>query len=107
MSLFGDGGLLGSKPYAASGNYINKMSDYCKSCAYDVKLRTGPKACPFNYLYWDFLLRNRQKLGHNPRLRQIYRTVDAMSDAKTADIKTSAASFLNSLKSSYGGQEAV
>ncbi len=63
MSLFGDGGLLGSKPYAASGNYINKMSDYCKGCAYDVKLRTGPRACPFNYLYWDFLMRNRQKLA--------------------------------------------
>jgi deoxyribodipyrimidine photolyase-related protein len=57
MSLFGDGGLLGSKPHAASGNYINRMSDYHKGCAYDVKMRTGPKACPFNYLYWDFLMR--------------------------------------------------
>jgi len=103
MSLFGDGGLLGSKPYAASGNYINKMSDYCKGCAYDVKLRTGPKAYPFNYLYWDFLIRNRQKLGRNPRLSQGYRTVDAMSDTKKADIRASAASFLDSLKSSYGG----
>ena len=103
MSLFGDDGLLGSKPYAASGNYINKMSDYCKGCAYDVKLRTGPKACPLNYLYWDFLMRNRQKLGRTPRLSQVYRTVDAMSDAKKADIRASAASFLDSLKSSYGG----
>ena len=101
MSLFGDGGLLGSKPYAASGNYINKMSDYCKGCSYDVKLRTGPKACPFNYLYWDFLMRNRRKLGRNQRLKQTYRTIDAMSDAKKADIKESAARFLNSLKSSY------
>jgi deoxyribodipyrimidine photolyase-related protein len=107
MSLFGDGGLLGSKPYAASGNYINKMSDYCKGCAYDVKLRTGPKACPFNYLYWDFLMRNSQKLGRNPRLRQVYRALDAMSDARQADIRASAASFLDSLKSSYGGRETV
>ena len=107
MSLFGDGGLLGSKPYAASGSYINKMSDYCKGCAYDVKLRTGPKACPFNYLYWDFLIRNRQKLGRNPRLRQVYSAVDAMGDAKKADLGTSAASFLDSLKSSYGGRETV
>jgi len=106
MSLFGDGGLLGSKPYAASGNYINKMSDYCRGCAYDVKLRTGRKACPFNYLYWDFLMRNRQKLGRNHRLRQAYRAIDAMSDAKKAEIRASAASFLDSLKSSYAGQEA-
>ncbi len=101
MSLFGDGGLLGSKPYAASGNYINKMSDYCKGCAYDVKLRTGAKACPFNYLYWDFLMRNREKLGRNPRLKHAYRSIDAMSGEKKADIGTSAARFLNSLSSSY------
>ncbi|WP_051786236.1 cryptochrome/photolyase family protein [Endozoicomonas numazuensis] len=52
MSQFSDGGLLASKPYAASGNYINKMSDYCKSCHYDVKRKTGEHACPFNSLYW-------------------------------------------------------
>ncbi len=75
MSLCGDGGLPGSKPYAASGNYINKMSDYCKGCGYDVKLRTGPKACPFNYLYWDFLMRNRQKLGRIQRLKQTHRAI--------------------------------
>jgi deoxyribodipyrimidine photolyase-related protein len=103
MSLFGHGGLLSSKPYAASGNYINKMSDYCKDCAYDVKLRKGPTACPFNYLYWDFLVRNRQKLGRTQRLKQVYRAVETMSDAKKADIKASAASFLDSLKSSCSG----
>jgi deoxyribodipyrimidine photolyase-related protein len=103
MSLLGDGGLLGSKLHAASGNYINKMSDYCKDCAYDVRLRTGPKACSFNYLYRDFLVRNRQKLESNQGLKQVYRAVDTMSDAKKADIKASAASFLDSLKSSYGG----
>ena len=106
MSLFGDGGFLGSKPYAASGNYINKMSDYCKGCAYDVKQRTGPKACPFNYLYWDFFMRNRQKLGRNPRLGQVYRAVDAMGDAKKADIRASASNFLDSLKSSYADPKA-
>jgi len=99
MSLFGDGGLLGSKPCAASGNYINKMSDYCKGCAYDVKTRTGPKGCPFNYLYWDFLMRNRPKLGRNQRLRQAYRALDAMK------MSAGAAIFLGSLKSSYGGQD--
>ncbi len=94
MSLFGDGGLLGSKPYAASGNYINKMSDYCKGCAYDVKQRTGPNACPFNYLYWDFFMRNRHKLARNSRLLPTYRSIDAMDDAKKAEVKASAARFL-------------
>ena len=68
MSQFGDGGLLGSKPYAASGNYINKMSDHCKNCVYKVKEKTGETACPFNSLYWDFLVRNRKKLAGNPRM---------------------------------------
>ena len=78
MSQFADGGLLGSKPYAASGNYINKMSDYCGGCRYNVKDRTGPDACPFNPLYWDFLVRNRKSLGRNPRLAQAYRNWDRM-----------------------------
>ena len=55
MSQFADGGLLASKPYAASGAYIDRMSDYCEGCAYEVKQRTGPRACPFNALYWDFI----------------------------------------------------
>ena len=66
MTLFADGGVLGSKPYAASGNYINRMSDYCKSCAYQVKLKTGKDACPFNALYWHFLDRNRGRAGQEP-----------------------------------------
>ncbi len=97
MSQFGDGGLLGSKPYAASGNYINKMSDYCKSCRYDVKLKTGENACPFNALYWDFLERNRPKLNKNPRLGQVYRTWDKMDDVKKQEYLGSAAAFLAKL----------
>ena len=61
MSQFADGGLLASKPYAASGNYINKMSDHCGNCRFDVKKKTGEGACPFNPLYWDFLIRNEKK----------------------------------------------
>ncbi len=61
MSQFADGGLLASKPYAASGNYINKMSDHCGNCRFDVKKKTGEGACPFNPLYWDFLIRKRKK----------------------------------------------
>jgi deoxyribodipyrimidine photolyase-related protein len=97
MSQFGDGGLLASKPYAASGNYISKMSDYCGSCRFDVKQRTGPEACPFNALYWDFLDRNRAKLGRNPRLGQTYATWDKMDDSKQAAVRASAKTFLKTL----------
>lgn len=80
MSQFADGGLLSSKPYASSGNYIDRMSDYCADCSYDVKLRSEDGACPFNALYWDFLVRNREKLGQNPRMGQMYRTWERMTD---------------------------
>lgn len=82
MTLFADGGLLASKPYAASGAYINKMSDYCSSCRYSPTVKNGPKACPFNYLYWDFMQRNGAKLRGNPRLGFVFKNLDRMSDEK-------------------------
>ena len=97
MSQFADGGFLGSKPYAASGNYINKMSDHCAGCRYDVKQKTGPQACPFNPLYWDFLIRNEDKLRGNPRLGQIYRTWDKMADDKKQAYRDSAKIVLSAL----------
>ena len=97
MSQFADGGLLGSKPYAASGNYINRMSDYCKSCRYKVKEKIGPDACPFNYLYWDFLDRNRDTLGGNPRLSQVYRSWDRMDIDRQNAVRRDARIFLNAL----------
>ncbi len=97
MSQFADGGLLGSKPYAASGNYINKMSDYCADCRYDVKQKTGDDACPFNPLYWDFLIRNEDRLRGNPRLAQVYRTWQRMSDDKKTDYLKSAERILSNL----------
>ncbi len=99
MILHADGGLLASKPYAASGAYINRMSDYCRHCAYDVKQRTGPDACPFNALYWDFLDRNRKALGPNHRLKMPYATLDRMKESDRAAIRQSAARFLSALKS--------
>nr|WP_306441567.1 hypothetical protein [Halomicronema hongdechloris] len=72
-------GLLASKPYAASANYINRMSDYCRGCAYDPKARTGDKACPFNVFYWDFLDRHREKLPSQGRMSFILRHLDKMS----------------------------
>jgi deoxyribodipyrimidine photolyase-related protein len=100
MSQFADGGLLASKPYAASGAYINRMSDYCKGCGYDVKLRTGPKACPFNALYWDFISRHATTIKTNPRMAQMVRTYDKFEDAEKLRISESAATFLASLKPS-------
>ena len=97
MSQFGDGGLLASKPYASSGAYIDRMSDYCSGCRFDVKEKTGPKACPFNYLYWDFLLRHRDKLAPNPRMAVMYRTFDKMEPSKQAATLESARVFLETL----------
>jgi len=86
MSQFADGGIVASKPYAASGNYIHRMSDYCAGCAYDVRARTGPRACPFNPLYWHFLNRHRARLEGNPRMAQMYRTWDRMDAERRATV---------------------
>lgn len=97
MILFADGGYLASKPYAASGAYINKMSDYCKNCSYAVTKKNGDKACPFNYLYWDFMLRNADKLKGNPRLNMSYRTLERMGDEKIKAIKDDAQRFFKKM----------
>ena len=76
MATFADGGIVGSKPYAASGAYIDRMSDYCGACRYDVKAKTGENACPFNRLYWGFLERNKPRLRDNVRLAMPYRTLE-------------------------------
>ncbi len=95
MVLFADGGMLASKPYAASGAYINRMSDYCSGCAYDVKEKSGPSACPFNLLYWHFLIENQQRLSTNPRMAMPYRTLSKMSDERRAQITREANAFLD------------
>ncbi len=97
MVLHADGGLLGSKPYAASGAYIDRMSDYCGSCRYDPAVKSGPKACPFNYLYWDFLIRNEQKLAGNPRMAMPYRTLAKMTPQRRQEIIAESLVFLDSL----------
>jgi len=79
MSQFADGGLVASKPYAASGNYINKMGDYCQSCQYDVREKLTENACPFNSLYWHFMIRHREKFENNPRIGMVYRSWDKMN----------------------------
>ena len=97
MALFADGGLMATKPYAASGSYINKMSDYCKGCRYSVTKKNGPQACPFNYLYWNFLMENEDALRGNHRLGMIYRTLDRMSDDKRQAVRTDSQRFFQEL----------
>ncbi len=94
MALHADGGLLGSKPYAASGAYIDRMSDYCAGCAYNPKVKLGPTACPFNYLYWFFMIENEQRLTSNPRMAMPYRTLARMTADRRRQITRQAEAFL-------------
>ena len=93
MSQFADGGIVGTKPYVSSANYIYKMSDYCGQCAYDRKKKYGAGACPFNSLYWDFYDRHRDKLGSNPRIGMMYRVWDKNNSEEKARILAQAAIY--------------
>ena len=98
MALRGDHGLMGSKPYAASANYINKMSNYCGHCRFDPKQRLGPDACPFNTLYWNFIATHREAFARNPRMSQTANSYQKMSADDKAAIKNQAEGFLAELK---------
>jgi len=87
MSQFADGGIMASKPYAASGKYIDRMSNYCAGCRYDPEKTAGDKACPFTVLYWDFLLRNRSRLAHNPRMGLQFRNAERLAPAEAKSIR--------------------
>lgn len=94
MILFADGGYLASKPYASSGAYINKMSNYCKNCSYKVEQKNGPSACPFNYLYWNFLAVNREKLSTNHRMSIMYKVYSNMEESRKVIIAKDSEEFL-------------
>lgn len=98
MAVFADGGRMASKPYAASGAYIDRMSDFCSGCAYDVQQKSGPQACPFNYLYWAFLIRNKARLANNVRLAMPYRSLARWPAERQAAIVAEADAFLDSLE---------
>ncbi|MBI1267210.1 MAG: cryptochrome/photolyase family protein [Cryomorphaceae bacterium] len=98
MSQFADGGMIATKPYVSGGNYINKMSHYCKDCRFDVAQRTGPNSCPFNALYWNFIDQHRDKLQSNHRMAMPYRTWDKMDADTRVSILSRAESFLANLK---------
>jgi deoxyribodipyrimidine photolyase-related protein len=97
MALFGDGGIMASKPYAASGKYINRMSNFCERCKYDPEETTTPNACPFNALYWDFIARNESKLKSQQRLAFAYKNWDRFEPKKQKDIRAKAQSVLKAM----------
>ncbi len=98
MTLHADGGFVGTKPYAASANYINKMSDYCKTCAYDPKKVVGENACPYNSLYWDFIARNEKRFAPNPRMSLPLRNWRAKEAAAKTAIRKHAKDLLARLR---------
>ncbi len=90
LSQYGDGGVMGSKPYIASGKYIQRMSNYCAHCRYNPAKSTGETACPFTTLYWDFLMRHETMLRANPRTLMQIRNVDRLSASEKSRIKAQA-----------------
>jgi len=97
MALYADGGLLASKPYAASGSYVSRMSDYCKTCRYDPKTTQFENMCPMTYLYWSFLYRNTSVLYLNNRLLIPYRALDSMAEERRSGLLAAADRFLAAL----------
>jgi deoxyribodipyrimidine photolyase-related protein len=98
MGLNADGGLIATKPYIASANYVQKMSDYCQSCAFDRKSRTGEQACPFNFLYWNFMIRHETTLRLNPRMSRSLLGLRHLDQEQRQLVKESATQFLDRLK---------
>ena len=94
MALYADGGIMASKPYAASGAYINRMSDYCRGCAYNPAEKLSENACPFNYLYWDFIARHEDKWQANARMGMMVRSWHKMEAGTQQALRGKAADFL-------------
>jgi len=97
MAIWADGGIVGSKPYAASGKYIDRMSDHCADCKYNVKDVTGDNACPFNTLYWNFLERHHDKFSSNRRMGLMIKSLERMARGKRDQIDLRAKTLLESL----------
>ncbi len=97
MGLNADGGIIATKPYISSANYINKMSDYCTGCAFARTKRHGENACPFNYLYWNFLIKNEDALRSNPRSGPAVLALRHLDDEERAAVQAQASDFLDAL----------
>lgn len=103
MGLHADGGLTATKPYIASANYINKMGDYCQHCAYDRKKRHGANACPFNILYWNFLIENEAILRKSPRMGRNVLGLRYLDEEERAAVQRSASEILAAHESGHTG----
>ncbi|MCA8986884.1 MAG: cryptochrome/photolyase family protein [Planctomycetaceae bacterium] len=103
MSQFGDGGIVGTKPYCSTGNYVNKMSNFCRNCQYDYKKKVGEDACPLTTFYWDFLDRNYEQLKENPRMKFAIQNVQKLrkKPAELEEVRQRA----NSLREQWGCQK--
>lgn len=99
MSQFGDGGVMASKPYVATGKYIQRMSNYCDGCQFDPKLANGENACPFTTLYWDFLVRHKAKLESNQRMTMQLRNADRKDERTIEAVKAQAKALRDKLRS--------
>jgi len=97
MALHADGGFMATKPYAGSAAYISKMSNYCAGCAYDPAKKSGPGACPFNLLYWDFYDRHTARFGNNPRTGMMVKSWLKRPEPEKEAIRKGAAAFLEKL----------
>ena len=97
MAIHADGGIMASKPYAASGAYINRMGNHCGKCRFDVKRATGEGACPFNYLYWDFMARHARHFAGNPRMAMPLSTLRKMAPEKLSAMRDAARIYLDSV----------
>ncbi|MFZ4387936.1 MAG: cryptochrome/photolyase family protein, partial [Chthoniobacterales bacterium] len=97
MALHADGGFMSTKPYAAGGAYIHKMSNYCEGCSYSPDIKTGPRACPFNLLYWNFYETHRERFANNPRTAMMVRSWMKRPAEERAAIVTQSTTFLDSL----------
>lgn len=97
MGTFGDGGAIASKPYVSTGAYIQRMGDYCASCRYNPKERTGPNACPYTMLYWDFLARHRERFVNHPRMGMMVRNLDRIPEPELVQIRREAQAFRDSV----------
>jgi deoxyribodipyrimidine photolyase-related protein len=103
MSQYADGGVMASKPYIASGRYIDKMSNYCRQCRYKPAEATGKTACPFTTLYWDFLIRHEKDLSGNPRMVMQVRNLARLTEARRAEVIAAARDLRQSLRPQGNG----
>lgn len=94
MSQFADGGIVATKPYVSSANYINKMSNYCSGCHYSHTKKIGEKACPFNSLYWNFLSDKKEHFKDNQRMNMMMALLNKMDGNKLAEIQERAAEII-------------